>query len=235
MKKVSVCIPVLAIDYESIHEQLTMINYDSIDLVEIRLDYYVFIDDFHQLDALFNSINVAIKKPYIVTLRSVNEGGKYVGDIQSYISIYQYILTKYTFYALDIELQYAKEAQEIITLAHDKNIQCIISYHNFDNTPSLLSLINVYSNMLLIPNAIYKIAVMIHNNSELVRLLNFSQQLNYQHQHIIIGMGQSGLITRVMPQLFHSMITFGSVSQSSAPGQLHINQLSEILNILSNN
>ena len=47
-----------------------------------------------------------------------------------------------------------------------------------------------------------------------------------------MAMGQMGIITRIAGESFGSDITFGSVGEVSAPGQLEINDLKLILETL---
>ena len=48
-----------------------------------------------------------------------------------------------------------------------------------------------------------------------------------------MSMGKLGGVSRVTGRLFGSAMTFGSVGQASAPGQIAVRQLREMMNILS--
>ena len=50
---------------------------------------------------------------------------------------------------------------------------------------------------------------------------------------ITMSMGKSGGVSRVTGRLFGSAMTFGTVGQASAPGQIAITQLRELMDILS--
>ena len=49
---------------------------------------------------------------------------------------------------------------------------------------------------------------------------------------IAIAMGQMGIVTRIAGESFGSDITFGTVGEQSAPGQIHVNDLKLILETL---
>ena len=50
---------------------------------------------------------------------------------------------------------------------------------------------------------------------------------------ITMSMGKIGGVSRVTGRLFGSAMTFGTVGQASAPGQIAIAQLREVMDILS--
>ena len=50
---------------------------------------------------------------------------------------------------------------------------------------------------------------------------------------ITMSMGKSGGVSRVTGRLFGSAMTFGTVGQASAPGQIAIAKLREVMDILS--
>ncbi|MGQ8591795.1 type I 3-dehydroquinate dehydratase [Klebsiella pneumoniae] len=50
---------------------------------------------------------------------------------------------------------------------------------------------------------------------------------------ITMSMGKSGGVSRVTGRLFGSAMTFGTVGQASAPGQIAIAKLREVMDMLS--
>ncbi|MBK4329426.1 type I 3-dehydroquinate dehydratase, partial [Enterobacter hormaechei] len=50
---------------------------------------------------------------------------------------------------------------------------------------------------------------------------------------ITMSMGKSGGVSRVTGRLFGSAMTFGTVGQASAPGQIAIAKLREVMDTLS--
>lgn len=233
--KSKICVPIIVHSQLSLKQQLLQIDINKVDCLEIRLDYYPNINHLNDIDELFSVIIELAKLPYIVTLRTQQEGGYYEGTYNDYQQIYQYILNNYSCYAIDIEWHYVEQASQLIQQAYQKKIQCIISYHNFIEVPNLKTLSLVYKQMNVLPNIIYKFAVYPNNYEDIICLLNFVNTLDKNKQHIIIAMGQFGSISRVVPNLFKSILTFGSLEYSSAPGQITYTKLKELVDLLNEN
>ena len=65
---------------------------------------------------------------------------------------------------------------------------------------------------------------------DVARLLKITGRtsINMEKPLITVAMGQMGIVTRIAGESFGSDITFGTVGESSAPGQLHVDDLKVI-------
>ena len=82
---------------------------------------------------------------------------------------------------------------------------------------------------------VVKLAVMPQNMWDVLHLLEETNRFHENHPDhplITMSMGAKGGISRVSGEFFGSCVTFGAGGQASAPGQLPVKQLEEILHIL---
>lgn len=81
-----------------------------------------------------------------------------------------------------------------------------------------------------------KIAVMPQSPQDVLTLLaaTLTMKEKYATRPLItMSMGKSGGVSRVTGRLFGSAMTFGTVGQASAHGQIAIAKLREVMDILS--
>jgi 3-dehydroquinate dehydratase-1 len=76
-----------------------------------------------------------------------------------------------------------------------------------------------------------KVAVMPDTMTDVIRLLSATERASRQLPVplITMAMGSLGVVTRVFGSLFGSALTFAAGEKSSAPGQIPIETLREIL------
>ncbi len=102
----------------------------------------------------------------------------------------------------------------------------IVSYHNFDRTPSLKNLQGLVIKMRSFNPEICKIATMIKSEHDLKTLWQLLLNKKSSEKLIVIGMGEKGKLSRVLFPLCGSYLTYASFNRSvSAPGQIEIKRL----------
>ncbi len=82
---------------------------------------------------------------------------------------------------------------------------------------------------------ILKIAVMPQEAKDVLTLLSATEEMTreYAKQPVVtMAMGRLGMISRIAGETFGVAATFGSVGESSAPGQIEAGQLSQMLSLL---
>jgi len=130
---------------------------------------------------------------------------------------------------IDLEIDTPQVWREpLIKLATELDRKVIVSYHNFDTTPSDDELDRIISTLWEAGADIPKLACMANTNEESARILN----LYAKHKGIVaLGMGKHGAVTRVAATPLGSPFTFASVNgKSTAPGQIDYLTLENILN-----
>lgn len=217
--KTLICIPIFQKDYKAVLSSAKDSVKAGADILELRIDAL----DNPNPD-LVSSIIKEINYPLIATNRKLDEGGFFEGS--------EYERTEILLAAakhadiVDIELQTHEEHIEKIVKASKSTI---ISYHDFEKTPSIDHLLDVVQRERALGD-IAKFAVMPQNISDTLIVLNVLSQVQ---DTVGISMGDIGMYTRVIAPLFGSPITFASLKNKSAPGQLDINSTKNILELLS--
>ena len=81
---------------------------------------------------------------------------------------------------------------------------------------------------------ILKTAVMPQSSRDVLDLLSATEEVSRTSERPVVtmAMGELGIISRLSGELFGSAMTFGTVGYASAPGQIGIEPLREVLEIL---
>ncbi len=82
---------------------------------------------------------------------------------------------------------------------------------------------------------ILKLAVMPETSEDVLDLLQTTAQISAQTMHPIItmSMGKLGVISRISGATFGSAVTFATVGQASAPGQIPLDKMRAILQAIN--
>jgi len=202
------------------------------DLVEWRIDHYEDVTVDGAVSELSKVVKEIAGKPLLVTFRSFKEGGELDIPDDQYFNIYHDIITNGQLDLLDIELFMDKDqVAELVAACHDKNIQVVMCNHDFDATPSKEEIVSRLEQMEEKGADICKIAVMPKNASDVLVLLDATQE-RYQQADvplITMSMGSLGMVSRLAGEAFGSAATFGSLGKASAPGQMPVEDLATSL------
>ncbi|MHC5229172.1 type I 3-dehydroquinate dehydratase [Enterococcus sp. LJL99] len=233
-----IIVPIVGkIETELIEEAKNVAEIDC-DLVEWRIDFYENVTDFYAVAKLSTKIaTILAEKPLLVTFRTKQEGGERAFTDDQYFEVYQTILNKGTLDLLDVELfMDANRVAEVIQLAHDKQVKIVMCNHDFDKTPAKEEIIARLRKMQEKNADICKIAVMPKSSEDVLALLAATNEMkeNYADRPIVtMSMGQLGMVSRVSGAVFGSAMTFGAAKKASAPGQVPVSKLREMLKTLS--
>lgn len=135
---------------------------------------------------------------------------------------------------VDLDITTQTEELAYIQKKH-LNLQTIISYHNYEETPHDALLKKIILDMECYHPTVYKFATMCQEASDAVRLLQLLLAMKKQgKKYIVLGMGEKGSITRIFGTLWGNEIIFApkEKTESSAPGQLTHMQLKTIFTML---
>ncbi len=135
---------------------------------------------------------------------------------------------------VDIELESTEEyRKKIISKARENTCEVIISYHNYEKTPSKNELEKIIEQCFEKGADIAKIACKVNSEKDNARLLGL---LDCEKKLVVIGMGRLGRMTRILGPLLGSKFTFASTGagKETAEGQLSKKEMEEILEVLKN-
>jgi len=216
--KTKICVPIFEKTYKTVIQAAKNSFEAGADLVEFRIDAM----DHPNPDDVLNIIK-DINQPLIATNRKIDEGGFFKGSESERTEI---LLTAAKHAAIiDIELGTDLDHMNKVIKASKSTI---ISYHDFKKTPPFDFLLDVVNREKRLGD-IAKFAVMPKNISDTLVVLNV---LSKVEKTVGIAMGDIGRYTRVVAPLFGSPITFASIDNISAPGQLDIQTTKNFLDKL---
>ena len=119
--------------------------------------------------------------------------------------------------AVDIELSSKKILKDVIDAAHRFKKRVIVSYHNFNDTPEQKKLEAIIKNCRKAGGDMVKIATLVKDKKDIIRLAYLTLS---KKDIITIAMGKLGTLSRVIFPMFGSLLTYSSITKSSAPGQM---------------
>ena len=125
--------------------------------------------------------------------------------------------------------------KKIIDGVHAAGARVIASNHDFFKTPAKADIIYRLRKMQDMGADIPKIAVMPQNKRDVLTLLAATEEMvtDYADRPIItMSMAGTGVISRLCGEVFGSSMTFGAAKKASAPGQMGVEDLSTVLDLL---
>ena len=191
------------------------------DLIELRVDYL----RNAELGLLFQNR----KKPFIVTHRRKEEGGRYRGDERKRLGVLQEAIDLGIDY-VDVEL--ATERSWLQGLIRNKrSTRIILSFHDFRKTPPQKELQKLLNQMVRLEADVIKIVSFARSwedNLNILSLLPFAKER--KQKIVAFCMGEKGKISRIFSPFLGAAWTYASLNQSktSAPGQLTAQALKDI-------
>lgn len=227
-----IIVPLVGKTADSILEAAEQARDLDCDLIEWRIDFYEEVATPQKVAALSHQVKQAVQKPLLVTFRTKKEGGELELPDDQYFAIYKEILTQGAADLLDLELfMPAEEVAATIELAHENGVKVVMCNHDFDATPSQEEIVRRLSLMEEKGADICKIAVMPQSNKDVLTLLAATAEMKDKATRplITMSMGALGMVSRVSGEAFGSAATFGAAKQASAPGQVPVSVLREIL------
>jgi 3-dehydroquinate dehydratase-1/3-dehydroquinate dehydratase/shikimate dehydrogenase len=208
---------------------LAQANQEYADVIEIRLDGLDNPDP-----ALFVK---ALTKPVLFTCRAQWEGGLFTGDEDQRIDILKKAAASGAAY-VDVELNTDEPLRkELITLAREKGVKSIVSWHNFDRTGSSQALEKLFQHMYRSGADIGKLVTTARDFKDVLRILSLQEMAEEMGFALIaFCMGATGTISRVATLFLGGYMTYVAPDQgrATAPGQIAASVMKNIVENLNN-
>lgn len=236
-KEPLVCTPLVGRDEAAVCREMTVVTAMKPDLVEWRVDFFEGIGDVERVVALGRKIReLADGIPVIFTRRSIREGGTPIGlDEDQVFAVYAAVCRAGCVDLFDYELSSApSHFAQAVALAKETGARLIASFHNFQETPSVEEILAKFVAMEKAGADIAKVAVMPRELRDVLTLLEatLEGQKAISLPIISMSMGAHGSLSRLFGWVFGSSVTFAVGEASSAPGQVPIEQLNTVVDIL---
>ncbi|WP_333609968.1 type I 3-dehydroquinate dehydratase [Pantoea piersonii] len=208
----------------------------QVQVVELRVDKLDFATHVDKVTQLGQAMRRELKgKPLLLTLRTKEEGGSLSPDDASYIALYQQWLEAGFADLIDIEMRIGAQAvDQLVKQAHQHHVAVILSYHDFQATPDNADMLRRLTWQAAHGADILKIAVMPKTPQDVSRLTDVTWQMRQRSDKPLLTMSMGGLgaVTRMSGEVFGSNLTFGTLGEASAPGQLDVQALDQTLTTL---
>lgn len=203
------------------------------DCIELRIDYFEDVSDIDQVIHLLKDIKNLIGDILLLfTFRTKHEGGNKIISSSYYIQLCNSVCESGYIDLIDIEAYWEDGIlNHMIQIAHRYHVFVIASNHDFLHTPKEDEILKRLIYMDLQGADIPKIAVMPQSERDVITLISSSikyYELGYKKPIITISMGKKGTITRLIGECMASSMTFASVGDASAPGQIPIEEVQYI-------
>ena len=219
----------------------------SCDMVEWRLDYYLSaIDDiqdklgdeklFAELLKCLDVMRFVLKDtPIIITFRSKEQGGLMDADRTRKNLLLQVLAQSGLADIIDVEYgdveraMLDEETSSLIASLKEGGSAVMISHHDFSETPSAETLINLAARMKSLGADICKLATMASSEEDIRTMEEALETIVDRDMDPVCGfcMGDEGQISRITCGLHGSCMTYGALSEAVAPGQLDLATLRE--------
>ncbi len=191
--------------------------------VELRLDYLETTREIEKLLSLLSRMR--LPQNLVFTLRRMAAGGEFGGTVEAQV---RWLLKSATLGRwVDLEIESLQSAGPgILKDFHRCGAGVILSYHNFRAVPGNLKKIALL--LASYPVNIIKIAVSCQSMKDAGNLLALQDELRQRGiRSVVLGMGASGLPTRVLGPSRGAVFTFATLDphRKSAPGQLTVEEM----------
>lgn len=231
-----VCVPVMESSKEEILRETRRLEEAHTEMIEWRVDAFENVGSPNAIREILNEMKHIIKESILVyTFRSKNQGGCKALSAADIYDIHQVAAESDVVDFIDVEYFEAKNPQKEIAMLREMGAYVIASHHDFEQTPDTEVIRMLLEQIRESGADVVKLAVMPQNMWDVLHLLEETNRFHENHPDyplITMSMGAKGGISRVAGEFFGSCVTFGAGGQASAPGQLPVKQLEEILHIL---
>ncbi|MCR5587429.1 MAG: type I 3-dehydroquinate dehydratase [Lachnospiraceae bacterium] len=248
-----ICASITEEDKLSVTAAADIMVQKKVDIVEWRIDFFKKLEDFSEVEETLKRVHESLGKiPLLVTYRTENEGGNGKLSGEEYRELILNLSKNCFVDLVDVEVFNGRvmeddvkafcgdegltvpEILEFIQTVRE-NAAVIGSYHNFKSTPDKETIKAALEIIDSVGCDILKIALMPEKNGDVLRLMTSVNELKEEGTSkpiIAMSMGKIGSVSRVIGESFGSCLTFASVGQESAPGQIEVSKLTNLLDTM---
>lgn len=187
------------------------------DLFELRLDHLVGILD--ELESRLSSL----RTPLIITARDPREGGANNLSIRRRRELLARFLPLAAY--VDVELRSAKALRSLLELARRRNVQSIISFHDFNSTPDPRSLRAMARRAKSHCADVFKVATRTDTPVQLARLLQFVTSDDVGLLLSAMGIGKLGRKARRELMRRGSFLNYAHLGRARIAGQPSLSEV----------
>src|SRR5690554_6647767 len=226
--RVKVAAPLCAATPEDLLAEAGRVAAAGVDLAEWRADYLLAAHPDAPLTALPAALHGPLGAvPLLLTVRSADEGGQVELTDSEYATAVAALLQGGGD-AVDLELARLSVLPDLVDRAHDAGARVLVSSHDVTGTPPAAEIADRLAAMAAAGADIVKIAVTAHGPLDATHIAHRELEVPV----VTMAMGAAGLVSRLCGEVFGSAVTFGSVDSASAPGQIDVARLREVVGLV---
>jgi 3-dehydroquinate dehydratase I len=232
-----VIVPLVADRPERLLDEAAALAGHDVDVVEWRVDHLAGSPGAADVLAACRALVPALGgRPLLATFRTAAEGGARALDDGAYADLAVALAGSGLVDAIDLELARAQdETDRALAAARAAGVAVVMSNHDFAGTPARDEIVARLRRMQDRGADVCKIAVMPHDAGDVLTLLDatWTMRSRYADRPLVtMAMGDLGVASRIAGGVFGSAATFGTVGPSSAPGQVPVERLRQVLDLL---
>jgi len=215
-----VCLPIIEKTVKNALKAIKEAN-GLADLIELRMDYL--------RNSELMPLLKAGEKPFIITNRRKEEGGKCGSKEKSRFRILREAVELGAEY-VDVEMSSEKPLLRDL-IANKKKTRIVLSFHDFQKTPSPGELKKLFNRMAQTGGDVVKIVSFAQSWEDNFNILSLIPYAKKREQEIVaFCMGERGKMSRIFAPFMGAAWTYAALSKgkTSAPGQLTIREMKEI-------
>lgn len=232
-----ICISVMDSKKDDIINEIQRLVDRKADMIEWRVDAFGGVNSPNAVrDVLQEVAPMITDTVFVFTFRSKEQGGECSLTSEEVYDLHQIAAESKVVDFIDVEYFYTEDADVEIYNLQKMGTKVITSHHDFHETPSSDVLFMLLEQMKHSNADIVKMAMMPQTTEDVLRLLEETNHFHkrYPHQPLItMSMGKLGMVSRICGETFGSCVTFGAGKNASAPGQIPMYDLKQILDVLS--
>ena len=214
-----IIVPIVGVTKDDIIAEAKTFDSIPVDMVEWRVDWFENVFEFDKVEEVLKELRDALGNiPILMTFRTSKEGGEKAIEPEAYAK-------------LNI-----KAAQTgYVDFVDAAGARVIASNHDFFKTPAQSDIVYRLRKMQDMGADIPKIAVMPTCKQDVITLLSATLEMSEKYADrpiITMSMAGTGVVSRLTGETFGSALTFGAASKASAPGQVGVHELKQVLDII---
>lgn len=230
-----VCVPLTGKTLPALEAEAKNAACAAPDLAEWRADFFEGLNSPEEMKRALEALGAILGDiPLIFTIRTQKEGGNAELSPEEYAQITECAAATGIPSLMDVEILQLEDSLllRLIESIHRSGGWVIGSSHDFEKTPTEREMEEILQREDAVGADILKLAVMPKSYRDVARLFNVTAQMKKNgcaKPVITMSMGERGSASRFCGELFGSAVTFATVGESSAPGQLPIEEARELL------
>ncbi len=232
-----VIVPVFGYTAGEIAETIARLKFDRFDILEWRADYLPFASDIPLLLKTLGDVrNACGEKPLLFTFRTSAEGGKQQIEPEEYLKMNLAVARSGLVDAIDIESFTGNISVKELTRAI-RGFGCAVfgSRHDFSKTPGREEILEILKKIRESDADVLKAAFMPRNKADVLEVLFAGAEAEKRFPDkplALISMSEEGIVSRICGGFFGSSVTYASSGSSSAPGQIPLDPMRQVLSAI---